>query len=123
MKAFIDRDTLVKIIRDHTVFTTAVDIPKDWQWYQLKEGLLTWDFMLQGKVLVDVEVPIDADVSPPHEWFQSFEVKRLKEKVTELETAICRLSNVPDKLLREKISEEMPKIAMQSLVRPEGGKR
>lgn len=60
MKAYINRDVLINIIKEHTVFSRAKDVPDDWKWYALEDGsFLTWDFAVMEKVLVDVEkVPL-----------------------------------------------------------------
>lgn len=58
MKAFINRDTLIQIIKDHTVFSKAKDVPEHFQWYQFASGFLTWDFAVMDRVLVDVEVEV-----------------------------------------------------------------
>jgi len=55
MKAYISRDTLIKLIRDHTVITKATDLPDNWQWFNTSDGILSWDFVMLDKVLVEVE--------------------------------------------------------------------
>jgi len=60
MKAYISRDTLVDIIKKHTVFSRAKDVPDNWKWYvfKRKDGsywFLTWDFAVMDRILVDVE--------------------------------------------------------------------
>jgi len=61
MKAYIDRNELIKIIKEHTVFSKATDIPDGWKWYVFKgeEWFLTWDFTPMEKVLVNVEIAPD----------------------------------------------------------------
>jgi hypothetical protein len=56
MKAYIDRDALVKIINEHTVFSHQKDVPNNLRWYQIpgQDGFFTWDFVAMDKVLVDV---------------------------------------------------------------------
>ena len=56
MKAFISRDTIIKLITDHTVFSKANDIPAHFRWYSFDGGFLTWDFAMMDRVLVDVEI-------------------------------------------------------------------
>jgi hypothetical protein len=55
MKAYINRDTLIKLIKKHTVFSKAKDLPAHFRWFQFEDGFLTWDFAIMDKVLIDVE--------------------------------------------------------------------
>lgn len=58
IKGYIKRDTLLKIINKHTVFSKAKDVPNDWKWYSFDDGsFLTWDFTVMDRVLIDVEIP------------------------------------------------------------------
>lgn len=63
MKAYINRDTLINLIKEHTVFTKAEDIPEKFQWFQIDNGYLSWDFIVHDKFLVDVE--------PAPEWINN----------------------------------------------------
>ena len=55
MKAFINRDTLIDLIKERTVFSRAQDVPEHFRWYPMDGGFLTWDFAMMDKVLVDVQ--------------------------------------------------------------------
>jgi len=45
MKAYIKKETLVKLIKDNTILTKEV-IPNNWQWFNCGDGVVTWDFVI-----------------------------------------------------------------------------
>lgn len=60
MKAFISTDTLRKIIQEHTILCKdgtfeGKKVPEIFQWFQTSDGIVTWDFISQDKILVEVE--------------------------------------------------------------------
>jgi len=55
MKAFINCDTLINLIKKNTILTKRDNIPDYWQWFQTSDGVVTWDFVIKDKVLIDVE--------------------------------------------------------------------
>ncbi len=58
MKAYIKKNVLVKLLRENTIFTKDSDICSSWKWFDCGDGIITWDFVLMDKVLMDVE-PLD----------------------------------------------------------------
>lgn len=55
MKAFINCDELINLIKNNTILTKRTEVPTHWQWFQTSDGVVTWDFALKDRVLVDVE--------------------------------------------------------------------
>jgi len=77
MKAYVKKDTLVQLIKDHTILTKE-SITAHWQWFDCGDGIVPWDFVIKDKVLIDIEL-VDSIEKHKQQTYEKTKIKSIED--------------------------------------------